>query len=180
MHLVKRCYNTLKEVGVPGDMNNSHMLSVIEQKMCADDRKVWSRDLEREGKGATLQGVMQWMTVEMKSRMRATAPLRTNASSNHSVHHVRTEGSFRGNSTWHKCWLCHTSTHWPDQCPRFAAMGVDERIKTIKENHVCFGCLKRAGGEHRLENCSSKQRCAKTERGEQCQYFHHPLLHKGN
>ena len=180
VHLVRRCYNTLKEVGVPGDMNNSHMLSVIEQKMCADDRKVWSRDLEREGKGATLQGLIEWMTVEMKSRMRATAPLRTGASNNRSVHHVRTEGSVRGNSTWHKCWLCHTSTHWPDQCPRFAAMGVDERIKTAKENHVCFGCLKRAGREHRLENCSRKQRCAKTERGEQCQYFHHPLLHKSN
>ena len=50
VHLVKRCHNTLKEVGVPGDMNNSHMLSIIEQKMCADDRKVWFRDLEREGK----------------------------------------------------------------------------------------------------------------------------------
>ena len=46
VHLVKRCYNTLKEVGVPRDMDNSHMLSIIEQKMSTDDRKVWSRDLE--------------------------------------------------------------------------------------------------------------------------------------
>ena len=180
VHLVKRCHNTLKEVGVPGDMNNNHMLSIIEQKMCADDRKVWSRDLEREGKIATLQGLMEWMTVEMKSCMRARAQLRTGASNSRSVHHVRTEGSVRGNSTWHKCWLCHTSAHWPDQCPQFAAMGVGERIKTAKENHVCFGCLKRAGREHRLENCSRKQRCAKTERGEQCQHFYHPLLHKSN
>ena len=61
-------------------------------------------------------------------------------------------------------------------------MGVDERIKTAKENHVCFGCLLRADREHscRLENCSSKQRSAKTERGEQSQHFHHPLLHKSN
>jgi len=76
-HLVRRCFNTLKEVGVPSDMDNSHMLSIIEQKMCADDRKVWSRELERDGKKATLQGLIDWMTVEMKSRMRATAPLRT-------------------------------------------------------------------------------------------------------
>ena len=99
MHSVKRGYNTLKEIGVPGDMNKSHMLSIIEQNMCADDRKVWSRDLEREGKVATLQGLMEWMTVEMKSRMRATAPLRTGASNSRSVRHVRTEGSVRGNST---------------------------------------------------------------------------------
>lgn len=76
-HLVRRCFNTLKEVGVPSDMDNSHMLSIIEQKMCADDRKVWSRELERDEKKATLQGLIDWMTVEMKSRMRATAPLRT-------------------------------------------------------------------------------------------------------
>ena len=40
VHLVKRSYNTLKEVGLPSDMDNSHMLSIIEQKMCGDDRKV--------------------------------------------------------------------------------------------------------------------------------------------
>ena len=31
-HLVRRCFNTLREVGVPSDMDNSHMLSIIEQK----------------------------------------------------------------------------------------------------------------------------------------------------
>ncbi|PFX16886.1 hypothetical protein AWC38_SpisGene18824 [Stylophora pistillata] len=82
VYLVNRCYNTLREVGVPGDMNNNHMLSVIEQKMCGDDRKIRARDLEREGKAATLKGLMEWMTVEMKSRVRATAPLRTGASKN--------------------------------------------------------------------------------------------------
>ena len=39
VHLVKRCYNTFKEVGVPNDMDNSHILSITEQKMCAEDRK---------------------------------------------------------------------------------------------------------------------------------------------
>ena len=137
VHLVKRCYNTLKEVDAPGDMNNSHMLSIIAQKMCADDRQVWSRDLEREVKIVMLhQGLMEWMTVEMKSRMRATVPLRTDANNSRSLHHVQNEDSLRSNSTWNKCWLCHTSAHWPDLCPRFAAMGVDERIKTAKENNV--------------------------------------------
>ena len=38
---------------------------------------------------ATLQGLMEWMTVEMKSCMRATAPLRTGPSTHRSVHYVR-------------------------------------------------------------------------------------------
>lgn len=33
---------------------NSHILSIIEQKLCPDDRKVWSRDLEHQGGKATL------------------------------------------------------------------------------------------------------------------------------
>lgn len=52
VHLVKRCYNTLKEVGLPSDMDNSHMLSVIKQKIGMDDRKAWSRDLENESHSA--------------------------------------------------------------------------------------------------------------------------------
>ena len=72
-HLVKRRYNTLKEVGLLGYMKNSHMLSIIEEKMCADDRKVWARGLEKEKKPATLEALMNWMNVEMKSRMRHSA-----------------------------------------------------------------------------------------------------------
>ena len=76
VHLVRRCYKTLKEVGLSSDMDNSHMLSIIEQKMCVDDRKVWSRELQRDGKPASLKGLIDWMSIEMKSRMRATAPIR--------------------------------------------------------------------------------------------------------
>lgn len=59
---MKRCYNALKEVDLPSDMDNSHMLSIMEQKMCADDRKVWAVDLEKEKKPATLHALMNWMT----------------------------------------------------------------------------------------------------------------------
>lgn len=33
VHLVKQSFNTLKEVRSQNDMDNSHMLSIIEQKM---------------------------------------------------------------------------------------------------------------------------------------------------
>jgi hypothetical protein len=53
----------LKKVGVPNDMDSSHVLSIIERKMCPSDRKEWSRDLKTEKKSATLYGLMNWMTV---------------------------------------------------------------------------------------------------------------------
>jgi len=44
-------------------MDNSHKLSIIEEKMCADDRKVWSRELKPDGKKASLQGLIDWINV---------------------------------------------------------------------------------------------------------------------
>ena len=167
VHLVKRSYNILKEVGNQNDMNNSHMLSIIEQKMCPDDRKVWSRDLERQGEKATLEKLMKCM--------RATAPLRC-ASYQRSINHVRVDES--SHEIRRKCWYCKNSSHWPDQCHKFAALRVEERLKTAKENHVCFSCLKPAGREHRSDNCSRRQKCTRIENGKECACFHHALLHR--
>ena len=44
--------------------------------MFSDDRKVWARHLENTE--ATLEAIISWTTSEIKSRMRATAPLRNN------------------------------------------------------------------------------------------------------
>ena len=60
VHLIKRSFSTLKEVGRPNDMNNNHMLAIVEQKMCSSDRKVWARHIESEKKEATLENLMTW------------------------------------------------------------------------------------------------------------------------
>ena len=177
VHLVRRCYNTLKEVGLPSDMDNSHMLSIIEQKMCVDDRKVWSRELQRDKKPASLKGLIDWMSIEMKSRMRATAPIRTSGS-NRSIYHLTTTDERRNDNTRHKCWFCKNSLHWPDQCEKFAGLKPDNRLNVAKENHVCFSCLKRARRDHRMSNCSRRRQCSVIENGKQCPSFHHPLLHQ--
>ena len=177
VHLVRRCYNTLKEVGLPSDMDNSHMLSIIEQKMCVDDRKVWSRELQRDKKPASLKGLIDWMSIEMKSRMRATAPIRT-TENNRSIYYLTKTEEEKNDSSRHKCWFCKNSAHWPDQCEKIANLKPDNRLNVAKENHVCFSCLKRAGREHRMSNCNRRKQCTVTENGKQCTSFHHPLLHQ--
>lgn len=179
VHLVKLCYNTLKEVGLPSDMDNSHMLSIIEQKMCVDDRKVWSRDLEKTNQPATLLGLMTWMTAEMKSRMRATAPLRT-GSGNPAIHHVATGSRNESKGSGHRCWICKTQAHWTDESQKCLALNHEDRISIAQENHACFSCLKRAGRDHKLTTCSRRKQCTETENGIQCKQYHHPLLHKRN
>ena len=179
VHLVRRCYNTLKEVGLPSDMDNSHMLSIIEQKMCVDDRKVWSRELQKDKKPASLKGLMDWMSSEMKSRMRATAPIRTTGNSSRLVHHLaKTNDKQNDNLIRHKCWFCKNSTHFLDQCEKIASLNHENRLKIVRENHACFSCLKRAGRGHKMSNCSRRRKYPEIENGKQCTSFHHQLLHK--
>ncbi|XP_033643441.1 uncharacterized protein LOC117303376 [Asterias rubens] len=177
VHLVRRSYNTLKEVGRRNDMDNNHMLAVIEQKMNSDDRKVWSRHLERDKELATLQGLLDWMSSEMKSRMRATAPVRcVSQSPRSSINHIQqkdpTSMPFRD-----KCWVCHTSSHWTDHCDKFKGMSSANRFKMVKENHVCFSCLKKAGKGHNVSTCSRRRQCTEMINGLQCKHYHHQLLH---
>ena len=79
MLLVQRRFSTLQEVGRPNDINIIHMLFIIEQRMCADDRKVyvWAPHLENCGGKGTVAQLIMWMNTEMKSRMRRTAALRS-------------------------------------------------------------------------------------------------------
>ena len=114
---------------------------------------------------------MEWMSVEMKSRMHATAPLR----SSKSVYAFQVATPAQ---KWHKCWCCKSSSHGPDTCPKFAALSIDQCIQVAKENHVCFSCLKPAGRELRVDNCRRRQKCMKSDNGRECLQFHHPLLHK--
>ena len=122
---------------------------------------------------------MTWTTAEMKSRMRATALLRTGSSKN-TIHHVYvTAGSGSENKSGsHRCWICKTQAHCTENCQRVLALNPEERINIAQANHACFSCLKRAGRDHRLTTCSRRKRCTETENGIQCRQYHHSLLLK--
>ena len=149
------------------------------QKMCAADRQVWARDLERKKKPPTLNALMSWMTVEIKSRMRATAPIRVSGSNRKQINHLQGNQN-KDDQAWYKCCLCKNSKDWPDQCPTFAALSVDDRIAFAKANHLWFSCLKRAGRGHTMGSCRCKQQCTQPENGTRCSQHHHPQLHKSN
>ena len=86
VNLVRRSYNTLKEVGCGNDMDNSNVLALIERKLSVDDRKVWFRYQGKEQDPVSMQMLLQWLTDEMKARIRSAAPLRNDtrqASINH-------------------------------------------------------------------------------------------------
>ena len=184
VHLVRRCYNTLKEIGRTNDMDNSNMLAMIERKMSVDDRKVWFRFQESTKEPASFQMLLSWMSGEMKTRMRASAPLRSD-SRHVTVSHMSqlkdeqpsSDAKFQQRYQQHRCWICKADDHWIDQCKKLINKTAPERLKFIKENHACFSCLKKASRNHHMSTCRRRRQCLEEKNGVRCSYFHHPLLH---
>ncbi|XP_014672985.1 PREDICTED: uncharacterized protein LOC106813368, partial [Priapulus caudatus] len=172
------CHNILKQVGKESDLNNNHMLAIIEMKLTADDRKVYARHLQQKKEEASLQGLLSFLTEEMKARMRATAPVRNNPPQgkvNLTQQRGSAPGSYPNRSVpWKKCWGCESNDHWPDQCTVIQGLTIDARLEMAKEKHACFSCLKRAGREHSMRTCHRRKQCIK----ENCPSYHHVLLHR--
>lgn len=179
VHLINRSYNLLKEAGRPNDMDNNHMIAIIEQKMCMEDRKLWARESEKL-RDLKLIDLQSWMANEMKARIRATAALRTSSYSKSSKVTVNQVASNDERGHDYKCWVCQSSDHYPDQCETFASKSEQERFQLAKRNRICFSCLKKAGKNHRASNCSRRKECEKLVNGSKCNKYHHKLLHYDN
>ncbi|XP_041463438.1 uncharacterized protein LOC121414350 [Lytechinus variegatus] len=177
VNLVRRSYNSLNEIGRGSDMNNSHMLALIERKMCVEDRRLWFRS-QQGNTSPTLEVLLQFLEVEMKARLRSSAPVRSDARFNGAVNQISTTVA-SPKRTENRCWVCKSDGHWTDQCTRFTSKSLDERMQMVKDNYACFSCLKKASKDHRISTCKRKKRCTETVDGVQCSYFHHPLLHSG-
>ena len=59
-------------------------------------------------------------------------------------------------------------------------MNPSDCFKALKKNRRCYSCLKRAGRDHNMSNCSRRRQCNEMVKGVQCKSFHHPLLHNGS
>ena len=69
-----------------------------------------------------------------------------------------------------KCGLC-SSNHFLWSCPKFRTMNQESKYKYIRDQRLCFNCLK---GGHVQRDCQSQRKCAVSG----CGRKHHFLLHR--
>lgn len=69
-----------------------------------------------------------------------------------------------------RCLLCSES-HRIEGCRQFMALKINDRYKFLKDNSVCFNCLKQG---HRSGICTLERQCPI----DNCGKKHHTLLHK--
>lgn len=77
VNLMRRSYNILKDIKRPQDMDNTHVISLIERKMSEDDLRVWARILNSETLEPSMDN-LSWMEGEMTARMCSGAKIRKN------------------------------------------------------------------------------------------------------
>jgi len=93
VNLVRRSFNILKEVKRPQDIDNTHVIPLIERKMTQDDLKVWARHINIQKLEPSMSNLLLWMEDEMTAQLRSGAVIRkTGASSRLSVHMVGSNG----------------------------------------------------------------------------------------
>ncbi|XP_033646409.1 uncharacterized protein LOC117305639 [Asterias rubens] len=170
--LVRRSFNVLKQVGKESDMNNNHMLAMIEKKLTPEDRKVYARIEQQSSEQANLEGLLKFLENETKTRRRVSASIRSMNTTPQQARVYLTEGRPTTSVRWKRCWGCETDSHWPDQCPAILKLTPEERWRKVKDIRACFSCMKRAGKGHNISTCNRKMKCTK------CDSQHHHLLHK--
>jgi hypothetical protein len=80
VNLVRRSYNILKEIKRPQDIDNTHVISLIERKLTKDDQKIWARSINQQKIEPSMVALLEWLEEEMTARMRSSAVIRKAAS----------------------------------------------------------------------------------------------------
>jgi hypothetical protein len=66
---VRRSYNILKEVKRKPDIDNTHVITLIERKMTKEDLRVWSRHINSHKLEPSMENLLEWMEEEMTARI---------------------------------------------------------------------------------------------------------------
>ena len=70
VNLVRQSFNILKEVKRPQDIDNTHVISLIERKLTRDDLKIWTRHINSQKLDPFMHNLISWMENEMTARLR--------------------------------------------------------------------------------------------------------------
>ena len=136
VNLVRRSYNILKEVKRKQDIDNTHVISLIERKMTKEDLRVWSRHINSHKLEPSMENLLEWMEEEMTARIRSGATIRKNIGTRSGVNAFGSRES-KGGEVKSKCYVCQEN-HYVDECKKFIDMTPNERWKVVREQRACF------------------------------------------
>ncbi|XP_071948817.1 uncharacterized protein [Antedon mediterranea] len=175
---IENCYEALSALGYLNELNNQASVKQIIDGLPKFLQNRWCREnqkIKAKGTNPSLKDIVMFVKT---AALETSDPVFGNQEQQkpQEKHKVRVN-QIAAKTEYHKCWVCQNDDHWTDQCEAMLKLSSDERMKMVKEKHACFACLKIAGRNHRMANCTRRKRCNKLVDKQCCDKYHHPLLH---
>src|SRR5277367_5964549 len=173
--------NTMKHLRSEGHMTNPQLLADLSAKLPATLRLQWGAEVAKK-RNSTLEDFATWMNGRAaaasfvdNTRVAAKPKVITGGGRDKfrsygkkSKESVMTVSAKNGRRA--ECFDCKEK-HFLVDCKTFRGRDVGTRWVIVRENKLCFGCLK---GRHFKADCSLKSPCPV----EGCSRWHHELLHE--
>ena len=96
------------------------------------------------------------LLIKTDERQQRAKAFHTNTRTN--FNNVETPSSYKSKSP---CPICNDETHGVARCQTFAEKSAEDKRTLIRENNLCFGCLKKG---HSSKNCKTRHICGKCNR----------------
>ena len=169
---IERAYCDLKLMNKVSEMNNTTIMSTIEEKMPVEMAKEWLKivtktDVNPDNKFELLRKLMDEWRNQIEYKL---ANIRKISEKRCLSNHMGSQ--FPNNGKRSKCWLHKMNGDHPIwRCRLFQNKPVKERIQLVKENNACYRCLETG---HTSTNCPRGFKCTE----ENCNQPHNRLLHE--
>ena len=180
--VIERAHRDLKSMGLEKEINNSTIVSLIEQKLPAEIEKEWIKIVTGEKRSELSENkfpALLELLLQFKERIEyRSASLRARSSVEGDVNAIN-EGPVNKDPSPNKdkrvwCWLHPDRTDHPIwRCKTFAKKSPAEKVELVRKHRACFSYLSQG---HTSKVCKRNFTCKE----EGCGMPHHHLLHEAH
>ena len=173
INTVEKAHRDLKGLGLESEINNTTIVSIIEEKLPYEIEKEWIKIASTQVGNNELFPALLELLLDFKRRIEyKISDIRRSSDYKSFTGHVEKGSESFPRKPW--CWLHPTSHDHPIwRCNTLLEMTPHERVESIKENKGCFLCLEQG---HRLSTCRRNFKCKEKD----CGLPHHTLLHNAH
>ena len=176
---VKNLVQTMKHLNCTGHLTNPHLLKQLTSKLPDHLQLQWGLVVASK---TPSQPDLEQFSCWLKTIADAISYLPSRETKDEKPRASTSGAKKKGNRASQKdtvlqttgeeklCSGCEKSGHAISQCRKLSQMELDARWKLVKEKKLCFCCLKPS---HSVRACKGRKQCGIDE----CQRFHHQLLH---
>ena len=143
INTIERGFRDLSRMKIEHEMSNSIAVSLIEEKLPKTIRREWARKVNKTGSKVSDKNKFPSLLEFLLEQKRIIQYDSTGAAAHHiDVLDINDTSDNKLKIEQQKCVIHGTTSHFTSDCKSFLALNPDEKIKVVKENKLCYSCLR--------------------------------------